>query len=181
MGKIILVLGPHGVGKTTLFRYASTRTDCIVCDGYQISSENLNLSETDDFIEYQHKYIESINRDNRKIKESEHNGIVIRSFEESSYYYEIHRKRDIVMKDYYFVFNNKENIKVDKLVYLDASSEELKYRYMNDENRDMQETAEWYDNKYAFYDTYWKRYPGIIVIDTTNKTTEEIYDLIMEI
>lgn len=66
-------------------------------------------------------------------------------------------------------------------VYLDASDDTLKERCSNDKERYMPETIEWYETKYELYREYWKKYPGVIFLNTENKTTEAIYQEIIKL
>ena len=91
MGKIVLILGPHGVGKTTLFRYAKKKGDLMTFDGFQLPLNGFDISNDDDFLKYQHLYSEIIKNNNEVIKQSEKSGLVIRALEESSYYEGISR------------------------------------------------------------------------------------------
>lgn len=181
MGKIALILGPHAVGKTTLFNYAKNRNEIIVFDGYRIPLNNLNLSNPNDFVAYQMKYIEKINAHNSEIKLSEKHGFVNRSIEESEYYFYFHNYRDEVMKIYQKEYEKKENIKVDLIVFLDADFETLKKRFSGDALRDMKENTEWYENEYAQYVDYWKKNPKVRIVDTVNKSVDELYEQVMKL
>lgn len=179
MGKIALIVGPHAVGKTSLFNYAKRKNEVLVFDGYRIPVENLDLSKTNEFIEYQIKYLDRINMNNRDIKESEKHGFVNRSIEESGYYFHFHEKHDKLEEWYSKELNKEENIKVDLVIYLDANHEALKERYSNDIYRDVVENTEWYRNEYSRYVKYWKNYKNVIIVDTTNKTTKDVYHQVM--
>ena len=181
MGKIILVLGPHAVGKTTLFKYARERGETLVYDGYQLPVGELNLSEVNDFIEYQEKYVSIINQHNLNIKKGLLDGLVNRSIEESSYYYQFHSKCEDVMEHYKKIVEEYSNIKVDLIIYLDADYSTLVSRYSGDSIRDLDETLEWYEKEYVRYEKYWKKYSGVKIINTINKDTKEIYDEMMSL
>lgn len=181
MGKIVLVLGPHGVGKTTLFNYARKQNEMIVFDGFQIPVKNLDLSIPEQFCLYQEKYIDLIRENNLEIKQSNKNGFVNRSIEESSYYYYFHTKKDEVFEHYNYIFEQFKDSKVDLIIYLDAKRNVLEERYLNDKHRDLEETLEWYRNEYSMYEEYWKNYDNVKVVNTENKSTEELYDEIQTI
>ena len=175
MGKIALVVGPHGVGKTTLFNFAKNKNDFIVFDGIQIPADGYNLQLKEDFLAYEALYLKVINENNSAIKNSDRNGLVVRSIEESSYYFYFH-KDSSVMDAYKEIYADKNNIKADCIFFLDADYKTLQRRFNNDSLRDMEETHWWYENEYARYIEYWKNYPGIVIIDTINKTTANVYD-----
>lgn len=181
MGKVILVLGPHGVGKTSLLKYANEHKKMIVFEGYQLPIEGADLSNPTEFILYQEKYEKRIIEDNSIIKESDMNGLVNRSIEESSYYYYFYQRYDEVKNHYTNMLNRNNKLLCDVLVYLDAPYSVLQDRYSKDDKRDMDETVEWYEKEYKRYDIYWKQYPGVKIIDTTEKTTEEIFSELCEI
>ena len=180
MGKIALVVGPHGVGKTTLFKFAKSKGELIVFEGIEIPKDGYDLHIKKDFLAYESLYMESINKNNRLIKESDHNGLVVRSVEESSYYFNFYQDAS-VMSDYRKIFENEKNIKSDCLFFLDADFDTLQARCRNDGLRDMQETKLWYKNEYERYIDYWKNYPGIVSIDTTGRSTESIYEEIKHV
>lgn len=180
MGKIVLILGPHGVGKTTLFRYAKKKGDLMTFDGFQLPLNGFDISNDDDFLKYQHLYSEIIKNNNEAIKQSEKSGLVIRALEESSYYYWL-RNSEQIMRAFQEEYKSEYSIKVDHVVYLDASDDTLKERCTNNKERYMPETIEWYETKYELYREYWKKYPGVIFLNTENKTTEAIYQEIIKL
>lgn len=180
MGKIVLILGPHGVGKTTLFKYAKEQGDLLTFEGYQIPTTGFDLSKDDDFLKYQHLYSDLIRKDNERIKLSEKSGLVIRSLEESSYYYWLRGSKQLI-EAFRNEYDDKSSIKADFIIYLDASRSVLDYRCNGDRDRYMPETINWYATKYHLYKDYWKMYPGVIFLDTENKKTEEIYENIFNI
>ena len=53
MGKIINILGPHGVGKTTLQNYIRNNSLGIVAEGFILPIKGFNLSDPDGYIEYE--------------------------------------------------------------------------------------------------------------------------------
>lgn len=180
MGRIALVVGPHGVGKSTLFKFAKSKGEFIVFEGIEIPKDGYNLHIKEDFLAYETLYTESINKNNRLIQNSDHDGLVVRSIEESSYYFNFYHDAN-VMSDYRKIFENETNIKADFLIFLDADFDTLQARCRNDRFRDMQETALWYKNEYERYIDYWKNYPGIVSIDTIGRTTESIYEEIKNV
>ena len=173
MGKIINILGPHGVGKTTLQSYIRQNNLGIVFEGYQFDAPERGFPLKNDYIQYQLKYLERINQDGATIINSSQNGFVIRSVEELIYFLKIESP---------FVFEQAEiekivssSIKSDLLIYLDASRETLEKRIINDANRDMVETKMWYRQSYVCYDAYFKSLPVIKVIKTDRKKPSDIY------
>lgn len=70
MGKIALIVGSHGVGKTTLFSFAKTQTDFLVFDGIQLPTDGYNLQIKEDFLAYEALYLKSINENNNTIKKA---------------------------------------------------------------------------------------------------------------
>lgn len=175
MGKIILIVGPHGVGKTSLFEYAKKIGEFDVHDGFQFSQNGFDLSQKKDFIEYQKQYFDKISEQNYLIKEGNKDGLVIRSIEESSFYYYSHPHKNEVIKDYFDHLEKSYAIMADLIIYLDAKMDVLQSRYFNDNNRDIQETLEWYKNKYGIYDSYWKKFPGVFFLDTSDLGVDEVY------
>ena len=180
MGKIALIVGPHGVGKTTLFSFAKTKDDFLVFDGIQLPTNGYNLQMKDDFLAYEALYLKSINKNNNTIKKSKRHGLVVRSVEEASYYFYFHADTNL-MKEYKKIFDDKSNIKADCIIFLDADYMTLQHRCNNDEVRDMAETNLWYEHEYNRYVNYWKHYPGVITIDTIEKNTETVYRELKEI
>lgn len=175
MGKIVLVVGSHAVGKTTLFEFAKKKDEFIVFDGIKIPTDGYDLRKREDFLAYENLYLKSINENNGLIKRSNRNGLVVRSIEEASYYYHFYEDPS-VEEEYKTIFADEDNIKVDKIVFLDADRATLQFRYQNDKLRDMEETITWYKNEYERYISYWKNYPGVVTINTVNKTVATIYD-----
>ena len=180
MGKIALVVGPHGVGKSTLFKFARNKGDVIVFEGIQLPTDGYDLRKKADFLAYEALYVENINHNNHIIKDDDRDGLVVRSIEESSYYFHFYNGEN-VMDEYKMIFDDKKNIKSDCIFFLDANFDILQERCRNDSVRDMEETKSWYQNEYTRYIEYWKNYPGIIIIDTNGLTTASIYGEIRHI
>lgn len=178
LGEIVLVVGPHGVGKSTLFSFAKKKGEFWVFDGIRIPTEGYDLNKKEDFLAYEALYLKYINDNNRLAKMNNRNALVVRSIEESSYYY-FYSGLSIV-SEYQKEFEDEHNIKVDKIVFLDADLEILQSRCRNDALRNMEETIEWYKNEYTRYSKYWKEYPNVIILDTSGKTTEFIYNKIKD-
>ena len=116
-----------------------------------------------------------INENNNVIKQSRHDGIVVRSIEESSYYFHFYKYENLT-KEYDRLFNESNNIKVDCVIYLDADYQTLCDRCEKDNGRDMTETRSWYEYEYNRYVDYWTQYPGVKKIDTKDKKIGEIYN-----
>ena len=105
---------------------------------------------------------------------------MIRALEESSYYYWL-RNSEQIMRAFQEEYKSEYSIKVDHVVYLDAYDDTLKERCTNDKERYMPETIEWYETKNELYREYWKKYSGVIFLNTENKTTEAIYQEIIKL
>ena len=175
MGKIALIVGPHGVGKSTLFNFAKAKRELIVFDGFELPCDDFDLKNKEDFLKYEAWYIKFINESNNVIKQSKRDGIVIRSIEESSYYFHFYKYANLT-EEYKKIFADESNIKADCVIYLDTDYQTLRDRCENDNARDMDETHLWYECEYSRYVDYWTHYPGVIKIDTENKNTKNIYD-----
>lgn len=175
MGKIALIVGPHGVGKSTLFNFAKTKGELIVFDGFELPRDNYDLTLKEDFLKYESWYIKFINENNNVIKQSVRDGIVVRSIEESSYYFHFYKYANL-SKEYDMLFANSNNTKVDCVIYLDADYQTLCDRCEKDNARDMTETHSWYEYEYTRYVAYWTQYPGVKKINTKDKKIREIYE-----
>lgn len=175
MGKIALIVGPHGVGKSTLFNFAKTKGELIVFDGFELPRDNFDLKIKEDFLKYESWYLKFINENNNVIKQSRYDGIVVRSIEESSFYFHFYKYENLT-KEYDRLFNDNNNIKVDCIIYLDADYQTLCDRCEKDIARDMTETQSWYKYEYNRYVDYWTQYPGVKKIDTKDKKIGEIYN-----
>lgn len=180
MGKIINILGPHGVGKTTLQKYINDNLLGIVIEGFILPLNGLDLSDPNIYIEYEKKYIEQINEQNKKIKNSLEDGYVIRSIEEVEYFLKTH-KPSIDEYEIRKLINDESNILCDLIIYLDSKKEVLDERISKDIVRDQIETNDWYLNDFEKYDLFWKKYKRINIIDTTNLSVEEVYDEIVKL
>ena len=173
MGKIINILGPHGVGKTTLQQYIRQNNLAIVVEGYQFFAPESGFQSKEDYLQYQKRYLERINRDNGAIAKSSQNGFVIRSVEELIYFLKIVSPFSVTQAEIEHLVSS--SIKSDLLVYLDASKETLDRRINEDVDRDMAETRFWYDKLYVGYDAYFKALPNIKLIKTDGKAPPAIY------
>lgn len=178
MGEVILLVGPHGVGKTSVIEYAREKEDFIVYEGFKISSQSYNLSDTKDFLDYQHQYLKVASEISQKIHNNIKPGLVLRSIEECSFYYYLRTESNQFMKFYYECVKENGYKGADIIIYLDASYEILKKRCTSDENRNMIKTLQWYEKEYASYNEYWKKYQNVIVLDTTKLSIQEIYQKI---
>ena len=178
MGKIALIVGPHGVGKSTLFNFAKTKGELIVFDGFELPRDKYNLNIKEDFLSYEKWYIKFINENNNIIRQSSRDGIVVRSIEESSYYFHFYKYADL-SEEYGKLFTDRNNKKVDCIIYLDADYKTLCDRCKNDKARGMTETYSWYENEYSRYVDYWTKYPKVKIIDTVKKKIGEIYDEVL--
>ena len=181
MGKVILLVGPHGVGKTSIIEYARKQGDFIVYDGFKISSNQYNLNDINDFLKYQHEYLKIASDISNKIHNDKLPGIVLRSIEECSFYYYSKPDSNLFMNYYFECVKENKYMGADIFIYLDATYDVLQRRCNGDKNRDMKKTCEWYEKKYADYERYWKNYSGSIVLDTTRDSVQEIYQKIKEI
>lgn len=181
MGKVILLVGPHGVGKTSIIEYARTQDEFTVYDGFKISSDNYNLNDVDDFLNYQHQYLKTASNICSKIHNDIRPGIVLRSIEECSFYYYLKPDSNLFMNYYYKCVKENRYRGADIIIYLDAAYDVLQRRCNGDKNRDIKKTSEWYEKKYADYERYWKNYLGAIVLDTTKASVQETYQKIKEI
>lgn len=177
MGKIINILGPHGVGKTTLQNYIRDNSLGIVAEGFILPIKGFNLGDPNEYVEYEKKYLELINEQNMMIQNASENGYVIRSIEEVEYFLQAHtpsvdegKIRDLI--------DNESNILCDLIIYLDSAKTVLDERIAGDVVRDQVETTDWYANDYEKYDRYWKNYSRTHVIDTTNLSVKEVFERI---
>ena len=125
-------------------------------------------------------YFDIIQKNNAEIKKATKSGLVIRSLEESSYYYWLRNSKKL-MDAFWEEYNNPTSIKADHIIYLDAPRSVLDERCNNDTGRYMPETKDWYETKYHLYQEYWKAYPGVLFLHTERKKTEEIYQDVMDI
>ena len=178
MGKVILLLGSHGVGKSSLLAYAETKEEFLVFEGFKISSEGYSLSNLDDFTDYQNKYLRESSRICEKIKKANKNGIVIRSIEESSFYYHVHPCAQLAVKRYQEEIAQNQYCGADILIYLDAEYRVLQERCLHDKNRNQESSRKWYQTQFSLYENYWKNYPGVKIIDTTSLQIQELYERI---
>lgn len=180
MGKVVLIVGPHGVGKTSLIDYARKKNEVAVYEGFKISNQNYDLNDNNDFLAYQQQYLKKASMQSRKIHNSNRNGFVLRSIEECSFYYFLREESDL-MNEYYKIVRVKEYMGADIIIYLDASYEILQLRCRNDQKRDKRKTDLWYQEIYSKYDKYWKNYPDIVILDTSKENIPDLYKKIKEI
>lgn len=178
MGKIINILGPHGVGKTTFQRYVRDNDLGIVIEGYQFGVPECGFPTKDDYVRYEMQYLNKINEDNRTIMQSDRNGFVIRSTEELEYFLRMATSYKPNESEIQKILSS--GIKSDLLIYLDANEETLTQRINGDKNRDVNETIQWYNFFYAKYDAYFKSRPQVVVIKTDGKIPSDIYEEIMK-
>lgn len=181
MGRVILIVGPHGVGKTSLLNYVKQQGEFCVFEGFKIPVGNYNLKELSDFCEYQKKYLEYASFLCCRVKNSKSDGIFLRTIEECSFYYHVNKKSNHMMDKYHEEVRKNNYVGADMIIYLDAHIDELKQRCISDNKRNMETTNKWYRDYYVKYDRYWKKYPRIIVIDTSKKSVQEIYIRIKEL
>ncbi len=179
MGRVICIAGSHAVGKTTLIkRIKSDQPNIDVIDGYMIDKDNLNLSEENDYIEYEMRYIKRLNREYDYIKNSAKDCIVIRSFEDTLYYLE---HQDSVKKEWNLnLVKEAGKRKSDLVIFLDATIETLKKRAIGDGLRDLKATIEWYDCWHDSYVQFWKNIPYCITIKTDGLSPDDVYRKVME-
>jgi thymidylate kinase len=180
MGKIINILGPHGVGKTTLQNYIRNNSLGIVAEGFILPIKGFNLGDPDEYVEYEKTYLEPINEQNRMIQNASENGYVIRSIEEIEYFLQTHtpsvdegKIRELI--------DNESNIFCDLIIYLDSAKAVLDERIAGDVVRDQVETTDWYAHDYEKYDRFWKNYNRTHVIDTTNRSVKEVFEEIINL
>lgn len=178
MGKIINILGPHGVGKTTIQKLLSKYDFCRVYYGFIVPTNNFNLKDRNQYIEYEKKYVEMINEQNLDIKKTNKMGFIIRSVEETIFYLKI-SQFNYNDSEIYEAINNA--VYSDYLIYLTANKKTLCNRIINDKNRDMVETDYWYKNMFIKYDQYFKNLPNVKIICTDDKNIKQVVDEILEI
>lgn len=179
MGKIINILGPHGVGKTTLQNYIRDHDLGIVAEGFILPVGEFNLSDPDDYLRYEEKYLVQINRQNQIIKNSLMNGYVIRSIEEIEYFLRTYSPK-IDVRKIREIINDDSNILCDMIIYLDSSKRVLEKRIADDLIRDQVETTKWYASDFKKYDRYWKNYNKTNIIDTSELSVAEVFEKIKE-
>lgn len=175
MGKIINILGPHGVGKTTLQNYIRDNSLGIVAEGFILPIKGFDLSNPNMYIEYEKTYFAPINEQNRFIQNASENGYVIRSIEEIEYFLQTHTP-SIDEGKIRELIDNESNILCDLIVYLDSAKNVLEERISGDIVRDQLETTNWYANDFEKYDHFWKNYRRTHIIDTTNMSVAEIFE-----
>ena len=180
MGKIINILGPHGVGKTTLQNYIRDNALGIVAEGFILPIKGFNLSDPDGYIEYEKTYFAPINEQNRAIQNALENGYVIRSIEEIEYFLQTHTP-SVDESKIRELIDNESNILCDLIIYLDSTKNVLEERIAGDVVRDQVETTDWYANDFEKYDRFWKKYERTHVIDTTNLSVEEVFSKISQL
>ena len=181
MGAVILIVGPHGVGKTSVIEYAKMREDFTVYEGFKISTDGYDLSNETDFISYQHQYLKMASEISEKIHRDAKPGLVLRTIEECSFYYYMGLESEKLMEVYNQCVDENGYCGADAIIYLDASFETLMYRCNNDKKRNMRKTLEWYEKMYKSYDNFWKNNPNTILLDTSMLSVHEIYQKIKEI
>ena len=174
MGKIINILGPHGVGKTTLQNYIRDNSLGMVAEGFILPTKGYNLGDPDEYIEYEKTYLAPINEQNRMIQEAAENGYVIRSIEEVEYFLQTHTP-SVHEGKIRKLIDNESNIFCDLIIYLDSAKAVLNERIAGDVVRDQVETTDWYAHDYEKYDRFWKSYNRTHIIDTTNLSVEEVF------
>lgn len=180
MGKIINILGPHGVGKTTLQNYIRDNALGIVAEGFILPIKGFNLSDPKEYVEYEKTYFTPINEQNRYIQNAVENGYVIRSIEEIEYFLQTHTPSidERIIRN---LIDHKSNILCDIIIYLDSSKNVLQTRIAGDIVRDQVETTDWYANDFEKYDRFWKKHKRTHVIDTTNLSVEEVFKEIIKL
>lgn len=180
MGKIINILGPHGVGKTTLQNYIRDNSLGIVAEGFILPIKGFNLGDPDEYVKYERTYLEPINEQNRMIQNASVNGYVIRSIEEVEYFLQTHTP-SVDEGKIRKIIDNESNILCDLIIYLDSEKAVLDERIAGDIIRDQVETTDWYANDYEKYDHFWKNYSRTHVIDTTNRSVKEVFEEIINL
>ena len=176
MGKVILLLGPHGVGKTALVEYARYKKEFLAYDGFKISIDGYDLTKIDDFILCQEIYIQKASDICDKIKRGTVNGIVLRSLEESMFYCELYSNPDMARKLLKLTLKKRNYEGADFIVFLTATRTDLQERCAKDHNRNIVNTEIWYNFYYLKYEEYWRSYPNVIFINTSGKTISEVYN-----
>ena len=168
MGKVITIVGPHGVGKTTLFKYAKEKGEFETFDGFKI-----NCGYKTSFDNIQKLYFEKVKEQNLRILNGKKDGLVIRSMEEILFFYEF-TENHISFNIPYELFSNK-------IIYIDAKESILKQRCENDYFSNKHNREIWYQKYFRKFSEYWKKYPNLYLIDTSNLTTQETYEKIKEL
>ena len=176
MGNVILLLGPHGVGKTALVEYARSKNDFLAYDGFKIPIDGYDLTKIDDFILCQERYIQKASVICDKIKRGTVNGIVLRSPEESLFYCELYSNPDVARNLLKLTLKKRNYEGADFIVFLTATRTDLQARCEKDQNRNFVNTEQWYKVFYQKYEEYWNSYPNVIFINTSGKTVSEVYN-----
>lgn len=180
MGKIINILGPHGVGKTTLQNYIRDNSLGMVAEGFILPIKGYNLEVPDEYVEYEKTYLRPINEQNRMIQNASENGYIIRSVEEVEYFLQTHTP-SVDQGKIRELIDNGSNVLCDLIIYLDSEKAILNERIAGDVIRDQVETTDWYANDYEKYDRFWKNYKRTHVINTTNRSVKEVFEEIINL
>lgn len=183
MSFVISLVGSRAVGKTTLVNgLKKLKPDMIFREGFRRIENDLNMNEAEDFYENQRWYINREIKEFEQFKNQDKIALLVRGPEDIEFYtfhYARYNKKDWNIEE-----NLKEELaqlrkcKSDVILYLDASIETIIKRKENDTKKRVT-MEDWLTNWQPYIDPYFKSLPNTKVLNTENKTKEEILEWVI--